>query len=366
MSTFITRLDGGGGGPRLAVKDLIDVAGVPTTAGSKAVADAARPAGADAPCMAGARAADARIVGKANLHELAFGATGVNPWFGTATNPLDPTRVPGGSSSGSAVAVATGEADVAYGSDTGGSVRIPSACCGTAGLKTTHGRVPLEGVWPLALSLDTIGPMARDVAGLVVGMELLEPGFAIAPSPPATVGRFRLPDVDPEIDAAIDRALAASEREVVEIELPGWQAAWATASTLLIAEAWDVDHHLLEQRENLGEDVAGRIEMGQHVTPEQRQLAKESRRAWKAELAAMFERVEVIALPTLPVFPPLIEGADELHLTTATAAVNLAGIPALALPVPAGPLPASLQLLAPHNREDLLLAAGRAVEAAVS
>src|SRR5207245_3006954 len=137
-----------------------------------------------------------RIVGKANLHELAFGATGVNPWFGTAANPLDPDRVPGGSSSGSAVAVATREADVAYGSDTGGSVRIPSACCGTAGLKTTHGRIPLEGVWPLALTPDTIGPMARDVAGPVVGMELLEPGFTVAPSPPTTVGRFRLDDAD--------------------------------------------------------------------------------------------------------------------------------------------------------------------------
>src|SRR5437016_2656449 len=207
MSTFITRLDGGGTGPRLAVKDLIDVAGVPTTAGSRAVADTARPAGADAPCMAGARAADARIVGKANLHELAFGATGVNPWFGTAANPLDPDRVPGGSSSGSAVAVATREADVAYGSDTGGSVRIPSACCGTAGLKTTHGRIPLEGVWPLALSLDTIGPMARDVAGLLLGMQLLEPGFAVALSPPAVVGRYRLPETDPAIDEAVDRAL---------------------------------------------------------------------------------------------------------------------------------------------------------------
>src|SRR5206468_1634351 len=159
------RLDSSGNGPRLAIKDLIDVEGVPTTAGSKAVADAAEPASKDAPLMAGARAAGVRIVGKANLHELAFGATGVNPWFGTAVNPLDPALVPGGSSSGSAVAVATDEADVAYGSDTGGSVRIPSACCGTAGLKTTHGRISLGGVWPLALSLDTVGPMARDVAG---------------------------------------------------------------------------------------------------------------------------------------------------------------------------------------------------------
>ena len=91
--------------------------------------------------------------------------TGVNPWYGTPVNPLDPALVPGGSSSGSAVAVATGEADVAYGSDTGGSVRIPAACCGIAGLKTTWGRIPLDGVWPLSPSFDTVGPMARDVAG---------------------------------------------------------------------------------------------------------------------------------------------------------------------------------------------------------
>ena len=177
MTTFITRLDIGGTGPRLAVKDLIDMEGVPTTAGCRAVADEAKPAQRDAACMAGARAAGVPIVGKTNLHELAFGASGVNRAFGTPVNPLDPSRVPGGSSSGSAVAVATGEADVAYGSDTGGSVRIPSACCGTTGLKTTHGRVSLDGVWPLATSLDTIGPMARDVAGVVTGMQLLEPGF---------------------------------------------------------------------------------------------------------------------------------------------------------------------------------------------
>src|SRR5436309_203843 len=170
MTTFITRLDIGGTGPRLAVKDLIDMEGVPTTAGCRAVADRAKPAAADAPLLAGARAAGVRIVGKTNLHELAFGTSGINPWFGTPTNPLDPGLVPGGSSSGSAVAVATDEADVALGSDTGGSVRIPSACCGTTGLKTTWGRVSLEGVWPLSLSLDTIGPMARDVRGVITGM----------------------------------------------------------------------------------------------------------------------------------------------------------------------------------------------------
>src|SRR5947199_5345915 len=264
MSTFITRLHpASGSGPRLAVKDLIDVQGVPTTAGCKAVADAAEPAEKDAACMAGARAAGARIVGKANLHELAFGATGVNAWYGTPVNPLDPALVPGGSSSGSAVAVANDEADVAYGSDTGGSVRIPSACCGTAGLKTTHGRIPLDGVWPLASSLDTIGPMARDVAGLVAGMQLLEPGFEVAGAPPATVGRFRPADgVHPEIDLAVDRALAAAGCEVVEVDLPGWTEAFSTGGIVIVAEAATALGHLLERRHQLGEDVAVRIEVG--------------------------------------------------------------------------------------------------------
>src|SRR5437016_4726078 len=177
MTTFITRLDASGSGPRLAVKDLIDVEGVPTTAGSRAVERSAKPAEADAPCLRGARAAGARVVGKANLHELAMLPFGTNPWFGTPVNPLDSALIPGGSSSGSAVAVATDEADVALGSDTGGSVRIPSACCGVSGLKTTFGRIPIDGVWPLAPSFDTVGPIARDFAGVTLGMQLLEPGF---------------------------------------------------------------------------------------------------------------------------------------------------------------------------------------------
>jgi len=150
MTTFITTLHATGTGPRLAVKDLIDVAGVPSTAGCRAVARTATPAVADAACLAGARAADARIVGKTNLHELAMLPLGTNPWFGTPVNPLDPSLIAGGSSSGSAVAVATLQADIALGSDTGGPIRVPSACCGTVGVKTTHGRVSVQGVRPLA------------------------------------------------------------------------------------------------------------------------------------------------------------------------------------------------------------------------
>ena len=171
----------------------------------------------DATCLAGARAAGARIVGRTNLNELAFGVSGVNPWYGTPRNPLDAALVPGGSSSGSAVAVATGEADVGYGTDTGRWMPIPSACCGTAGLKTTWGHVSVEGVRALAPSLDTVGPMACDVQGLVTGMQLLEPGFVPASTVPARVGRLRL-ECDPLIADAMDRALGASGWEVVDVD----------------------------------------------------------------------------------------------------------------------------------------------------
>src|ERR1700733_7221188 len=242
MTTFITRYETAGPGVRLAVKDLIDMEGQPTTAGCRAAAERAHPAPSDAACLAGARAAGARIVGRTNLHELALGVTGVNQWYGTPVNPLDPTRVPGGSSSGSAVAVATGEADVAYGSDTGGSVRIPAACCGTAGLKTTWGRVPLDGVWPLAPSFDTIGPMARTVAGLVTGMQLLEPGFSLAGQEVSDMVVGRVPiEADPAITAALDEALGLVGWDWRALEVPRWEYATLQAGLLLVVEAWQSD-----------------------------------------------------------------------------------------------------------------------------
>ena len=240
MTTFITRYETSGSGVRLAVKDLIDMAGEPTTAGCRAVADRAVPADRDAARPAGAREAGARIVGRTNLHELALGVTGVNQWYGTPVNPLDPSRVPGGSSSGSAVAVATDEADVAYGSDTGGSIRIPAACCGVAGLKTTWGRIPLHGVWPLAPSFDTVGPMARTVGGLVTGMQLLEPGFSVAGPDGADLVVGRLPvEADPAITAALDRALGVVGWDCRELTLPGWDDATLQAGLLLVVEAWE-------------------------------------------------------------------------------------------------------------------------------
>jgi amidase len=365
--TFITRFEPGGGGVRLAVKDVIDMAGIPTTAGCRALAEIAQPAPADALCLAGARAARARIVGRANLHELALGVTGINPWFGTPVNPLDPRCVPGGSSSGSAVAVATGEADVAYGTDTGGSVRIPSACCGTTGLKTTWGRVPLVGVWPLSPSLDTVGPMARDVQGVITGMRLLEPGFSPDAAGPERIGRLRV-DADPLIDVAIDRALMATGCDVVDVHLPGWDEATRSTRDLLVAEAWASDGELAELHPGkIGDDVVARLYLGRMVDRAALASVRAVHARWVAELEATFEQVDLIATPTLTIFPPTLERGEELLTSRCTLPVNLAGVPALAIPVAtAGPFPASLQLIAPLHGEERLLAAGLVVEAAAA
>jgi len=369
VATFITRLPADGSGIRLAVKDLIDMAGLPTTGGSAALEKTATPADHDALCMAGARAAGTVIVGKVNLHELAFGASGVNEYFGTPVNPLDPQRVPGGSSSGSAVAVADGEADIAYGSDTGGSIRVPAAFCGITGLKTTHGRVPLAGVWPLAPSLDTVGPMARDVAGVAAGMALLEPGFAVDVPAAGRLGRIRPAgiDVDPAIDSAIDAALARSGLAVTETMLPGWLAARDTCGVIIDAEAVESNRELLAdpvKRDLLGSDVRARLDGGAAVTPDELAAARAAQPAWREAMTHALSEVDLLVLPTVPFYPPLLEDA-RMHLTGFTNPVNLAGFPAVALPVPSSQrLPASLQLIGPPGSEALLLATAAIVEAA--
>jgi amidase len=373
MTTFITPMSGAGTGPRLAVKDLIDVIDTPTTAGCKAVADHAQPATKDAACMAGARAADARIVGKTNLTELAATGVGINPWFGTPVNPLDPARIPGGSSSGSAVAVGTGDADVAYGSDTGGSVRIPAACCGVVGLKTTFGRIPLDGVWPLGRSLDTIGPMARDIAGTELGMQLLEPGFTRANAAANVIGRIAT-QADPVVDAAVDAALAAAGFEVILIDPAEIEALGNAFITLYFAELWDADHHLAETDPNgLSAEVLEMIALGSAFAPLRDEARTEADRL-TASFCQIFERVQLLAMPTIGILPPRLDdplvGTESLTLALAqfTPLANVTGLPALSIPVPVagGGFPSSLQLIGPHNGEDLLIATAHMVELAVA
>jgi amidase len=369
MSTFITRYETSGPGVRLAVKDLIDMAGEPTTAGCRAVAERAVPAPRDAVCLAGARQAGARIIGRTNLHELALGVTGVNQWYGTPVNPLDPNRVPGGSSSGSAVAVATGEADVAYGSDTGGSIRIPAACCGTTGLKTTWGRIPLDGVWPLAPSFDTVGPMARTVAGLVTGMQLLEPGFAVTEQVGSDLVVGRLPvEADPAITAALDKALGVAGWDCRELQVPGWDDATMQAGLLLVVEAWQSDASLVaEDPAGISDGVRERLQFGAAFDQKTIDRAWGVQRAWKDAIEHAFTEVDLLVTPTLSIFPPDLEDGDDLLVSRCTLPVNLAGVPALSLPVPSGgPLPASIQLMGPAHSEERLLAAGAYLEAAVA
>ena len=308
----------------------------------------------------------ARIVGKANLSELAYDTIGNNEWYGTPINPLDQKRIPGGSSSGSAVAVATDEADIAYGSDTGGSIRVPSACCGTVGLKTTHRRVPREGVWPLSQSLDTVGPMAADVATVARGMALLEPGFSPAEAPATTIGRLRIPGPDPEIDAAIDRVLAAAELTRVEVQLEGWSSSESAFEALISGEAWANNRGLLADRRRISDKIADRIAGGASVTNEMMAQARRVQHAWRDEVESAFDRVQLLVLPTLLGFAPSLSDVDRFSLTALTSPFNVSGSPALSLPlrVPGRALPASLQLVGPQHGEELLCATAAVIEAA--
>lgn len=362
---FVVRLESSARGLRVAVKDLIDVVGVPTTGGSAALADAA-PALTDAPAVAAARAGGAAIIGKTALHELARGSSGINPWSGTPRNPLDPTRVPGGSSSGSAVAVAVGAADVALGTDTAGSIRIPAACCGVVGLKPTHGRLPAAGVLPLAPSLDVVGPLARTVRELERAMVELDRTWCVVSQPPRRVGRLRPggSTTDPQIDAAVDQALERAGFDVSDVLVPDWQAACEAAVVVLRREGWEAHRHLLRHADRLGAGIAERIARGCAVNDSAYRAALVEAARWRARVRALFDQVDVLAVPTLPAFPPRLDAPSEQHPSTwLTLPANLAGIPALALPVRTGnPIPASIQLLGPPGSDELVVAAGQAME----
>lgn len=363
MSTFISRIDERGTGFRLAVKDCIDVAGVITTDGSPAVAATATVPRVDAVCVQRARGAGARIVGKANLHELCYGGTGVNEHYGTPVNPLDPRRVPGGSSSGSAVAVATGEADVALGTDTSGSIRIPAAACGVVGLRPTGGLVPRDGVLPLAPTFDVVGTMARTVAEAAEAMRWLAPGFVLG-RPARTLVRLRPDvDVDPAIDAAVDRALASVDIATIDVPLPGWSAANAHVDLITEAEAARLWARLLDASPSVSASIADGLRFGASVQERELAEARDHVRTWETELLRLLRPGVVLALPTLAQEPALLSDAEGARLGQLCAAVSLPGLCSLALPVPSADAIASLQLVAAAHAEPMLLATAAQLEA---
>ncbi len=372
-------------GLRLAVKDNIDMKGVITTAGSEIFSVTHKPAEEDAPCLAIARRRNVHIVGKTNMSEFAVSPSGMNEYFGTAVNPLNRRLIPGGSSSGNAVALASGAADVAFGTDTAGSIRIPAACCGIVGLKTTFGLIPIEGVYPVEEHLDTVGPMGKDIDHTVQGMELLQNGFgakyaaAEAAKPTARsirVGRLKLKGTDRKIDQAIDDALAKTGFQVVELDeslSEQFEQAKKDGTTVASAGAWISDGRFQIAVTARTQSI---LRLGQinYTTSYRGALARRS--AWQQTLREVFKRVDLIALPTLQKNPPElpllnlrigIREAQMLQLQN-TVAVNFAGNPALAVPVPLhrAKVPvASLQLIGPPLAEAGLLNAGRLVEDAV-
>jgi aspartyl-tRNA(Asn)/glutamyl-tRNA(Gln) amidotransferase subunit A len=361
---FITTAPMSGDGPRLAVKDLFDTAGMTTTYGS-AIFRAHVP---DTTAEAVMRLETAGYVnvGKANLHEFAWGITSENEHFGPVPNPLASGRIAGGSSGGCAAALAAGLADAGLGTDSGGSIRIPAACCGITGFKPTYGLVPLDGCFPLARSYDHAGPMALDVAGCQRMLAALVPGFegAEASLDDLRLGVAWAELADPLVRARVEEAAALASARPIEVPLPPREA-YAGFQR----EAAEVHEPLWrEHRDLYGDNVAAKLEQALEVTDADVERAAGLRALYREQVAEIMEDVDLLLTPTLVcVAPPL--GLGDLALRSSllklTLPWNTVGAPALALPCGSAEhgLPASLQLIGRPGDDALVLAAARKLEA---
>jgi aspartyl-tRNA(Asn)/glutamyl-tRNA(Gln) amidotransferase subunit A len=367
MTIFLARPEHVGDGVPLAVKDLFDTAGLTTTYGSLIFADHVP----DRTALAVARLESAGYanVGKTNLHEFAYGITSDNPHYGRVPNPIAPGRTAGGSSGGSAAALAAGLADAALGSDSGGSIRIPAACCGIVGFKPTHDLVPLQGCFPLAPSYDHVGPMARDVEGCARMLEALVPG-----SPRRVAGSLEEYAVgvtwcelaDPLVSARV-RAAAEHFPRRRHITFP---FAAETGPVFMREVAESHTGLFPEQAERYGANVRAKLERCVAVTDGAYETARGRREEYRDEAEAALDGLDLLLTPTLGfVAPPA--SADDLDIRDAvirfTYPFNTLGWPALALPC--GPaelgLPASVQLVGRPGRDADVLAAGALLEAAL-
>lgn len=348
---------------RVAIKDCIDVAGETTTAGSRALAGRP-PALRDAAVVERLRTAGCTIVGRVTMHELAYGVTGVNGWSGTPINPFYPTLVPGGSSSGSAAAVAAGLVDIAIGTDTGGSVRVPAACCGVIGFKPSFGRLSREGLTPSASSLDCVGPFARSVADIERAMAMLAPDWQDAPSPHAP----RIAVIATAADDAIaTMVLAAAQAGAAcaAASLPGMEAAQLAGLHIIGRETANAFAPLLASG-LVGRDVHDRLTAAARISDTMLAEAETVRASFTATVDALLGEFDAIALPTLPCSPPtLLAAADPaaaIPMTANCRPFNLSGHPAIALPIgEASGMPVSLQLVGRRGGDEALCALARAI-----
>ncbi|WP_271412271.1 amidase [Pseudomonas sp. Q1-7] len=362
MTIVVEKLELGGAGLTVMVKDTIDIAGHPTRASSRAleeVPDAER----HADVIQALLDAGCRITGKTSLHELAFGTTGLNAWTGTAANPRYPGRIPGGSSSGSAAAVAAGLCDFSLGTDTGGSVRVPAACCGVFGFKPSFGRISRAGVMPAESSLDCVGPFAASIQALIDAMASIDPSFkALPPVGDLNIGVVPV-EANPDVQAVIDAVLEASGFALQSQPLPGMQAAYDAGLAIINRETWNACGHLVETG-LVGADVASRLLAASSTTDAAVANAETVRAAFTAEVDAALARCPILALPTLPDYPArVVDAADTRAAIGMTAFVrpfNLTGHPALSIPFEgAAKLPVGLQLIAAKGADELLLAVAR-------
>ena len=357
LNAFISVSDESGAGPVVAVKDLIDVKGMVTTAGATILPDT--PADDDAPVVKRIRAAGCVVVGKANLHEFAYGVTNINPHYGTARNPHDTTRVSGGSSGGSAVAVAAGMCDWAIGSDTGGSIRIPASLCGVAGFKPRYGSIDIGGTIPLSKSLDTLGPLAPSILDCATAFTTMsgEPVDLSSPGGPALgVPAGWVTGLDTPTAAAWERFGAGFP----EVEFLDRDRLFEAGVTILLFEAADFHRRwATEMPDRYGADVVRLIRRGFEISRSDYERAIEDRTRLEAEAIAMLDGLDALVLPaTAIVAPPENHGPEvREQLSRFTRPFNTTHQPVAVIPAPVRGLPVGIQVAGKTNAGTLRAAA---------
>jgi aspartyl-tRNA(Asn)/glutamyl-tRNA(Gln) amidotransferase subunit A len=367
-------------GVPVGIKDIIEVEGLPTTMGSAHFAG--HVSTVDAECVRRLRAAGAVIVGKTTTHEFAYGPTGDRSANGASRNPHDPARMSGGSSGGSAVAVAAGLVPLALGTDTGGSVRIPAALCGVAGFKPAHGVIPADGVFPLAKTLEDVGVLARTADDCRVAYRVLADlpvGPGTAEADVHRIGWVRpgtLSETDHDIERLARAALSLGGAEVEEVELLDMAGIRAAFSAIQDSEAYAVHADRVADKAALFDpEVLDRLRQAAQTPGWRYVRALATRSRLQSEMSALLSRYHVLALPTTPVVAPPI-GARTVEINGTATGVrqamlsltspwNLLGLPALSVPVGmVGALPAGLQLITGPGHEDLMFAVAEKVSAA--